>query len=379
MIIIIFMIFYDDTIWLDKLFVIVLGHGSPEIGVVILQAFPHNHLSTVYHSVIHYSCWLFCVGSVWRNAGIHGLVSQLLALRWWRDRHLDASEILDYLRPQTPSTASPEDSWTFRDCMYSIVEQVQMSDVTGNLMFFDDHDSGAWDRYTDTSKVPRCLFARLFQISYLLSVLYSILVFSQDATDTSGLEACSQLSQKMRSTCPAMFWCFTWEQLSWPSIDEVDSTDGAEVQETESNEVQENGGHSSTVWIASGSISASSSNYHWCPGAGATRTNKASKVAKRNRFEGNSTAGFFDVFCTWMWACLQSCEARYQWGVHVLLSKWWSMMRAYVPQVLLMLIRVHCFFALADVNRVWRRQECVHWRHIPPGCCGKPQLVGPDA
>lgn len=54
-------------------------------------------------------------------------------------------------------------------------------------------------------------------------------------------------------------------------------------------------------------------------------------------------------------------------------------MRAYVPQVLLMLIRVHCFFALADVNRVWRRRECVHWRHLPPGSCGKPQLVGPDA
>lgn len=84
-----------------------------------------------------------------------------------------------------------------------------MFDVTGHLMFFDDHDSGAWDRYTDTAKVPRCLFARLFQISYVLSVLYSILVFSQDATDTSGLEACSHLSQKMRSTCPAMLWCFT--------------------------------------------------------------------------------------------------------------------------------------------------------------------------
>ena len=39
-----------------------------------------------------------------------------------------------------------------------------MFDVTGHLMFFDDHDSGAWDRYTDTAKVPRCLFARLFQI-----------------------------------------------------------------------------------------------------------------------------------------------------------------------------------------------------------------------
>ena len=38
----------------------------------------------------------------------------------------------------------------------------------------------------------------------------------------------------------------------------MDSTDGAEVQETESNEVQENGGHSSTVWMQA-EASASSS------------------------------------------------------------------------------------------------------------------------
>ena len=113
-------------------------------------------------------------------------------------------------------------------------------------------------------------------------------------------------------------WCFIWEQLSWPSIDEVDSTDGAEVQETESNEVQENGGNSSTVWMQAEAYQPH--RVSLMPRSRSNQNQQSLQSCQKKPVWRQFDGRFFDVFCTLMWACLQSCEARYQWGVHVLLS-----------------------------------------------------------